>query len=128
MSIPGSNRELPRRSVTSSSPPSASEFFRWIPYRFGLWSTNLEIPAVGLTGALRRSDAWEKILVIGHQEMQRGFIFVDLGKTSERLLEDIVGQVVIDRRHLTDQHIRPLGHKAVPDAGQERGAFAWGKR
>ena len=51
------------------------------------------------------------------------FVFVNVGKPSDRLAEDIVGLVIVHGRDLPDQHIAALAPEGVPVAGLQSHAF-----
>jgi len=57
--------------------------------------------------------------------MQRRLVLVDAGKSRHRrVLEDIVGIVVVDGRDLGDEDIGTLAPEGVSVAGHQRHAFA----
>jgi len=58
------------------------------------------------------------------QAVEGWLIFIDLGEASDWLFEDVVRQIIIDRRYFADQDVLFLGDEAMPNARQERDTFA----
>ena len=55
--------------------------------------------------------------------MQGGLVLVDRGETPDRFAEDIVGQIVIDRRDFANQDITALAPESMPVARQQGDAL-----
>lgn len=72
----------------------------------------------------RVSALAEKFFVVRNKQVERWLIFIDLGEASDWLFEDVVRQIIIDRRYFADQDVLFLGDEAMPNAGQERDTFA----
>src|SRR5687768_974380 len=70
----------------------------------------------------RRST--EAARIVDDEKARRGFVLLDPRKPSNRLMEHVVGLVVVDRRNLANEHVFLLGPERMPDAGAKRDALA----
>ena len=59
--------------------------------------------------------------------MQRGLVLVDVGEPTDGFAKDVVGQVIVDRADLADQHIPPVAPERMPVARHQRHAFPGGQ-
>ena len=66
----------------------------------------------------------EPRVIVADKQMGRRFVFVNFGKPTDQSTENIVGHVVIDRRHFANQNIAALAPECVPVAGIKRDALA----
>src|ERR1700712_3193522 len=77
---------------------------------------------------LSASELPEQALIIRDEKMNRIFILLDAGKPGNgRVLEIVVGVVVVDGRDLGDEDVCALRPETMPVAGLQRHAFAGGK-